>query len=194
MSRFDPEIARYQTVAMQRLLDGVVHGYRHHAGGVVVAAKAPALAEKFDRLYGAGASRNQRAYRKTKGLANSLFILHPERDAPRFRWWLLVTEGAGLVHERERLADAHAPGQRLTWGDRFELIHLPRQGRGVRWTWRMTDAEYLGWRDRIDVAVRHRDGADLTRQLVWSLSRVPGFGGLRDQVSPAHARPTHRRG
>lgn len=88
----------------------------------------------------------------------------------------------GLVHERERLADAHAPGQRLTWGDRFELIHLPRQGRGVRWTWRMTDAEYLTWRDRIDVAVRHRDGADLARQLVWSLSRVPGFGGLRDQV------------
>lgn len=144
MSRFDPEIARYQTAAMQRLLDGVVHGYGHHADGLVTAAKAPALADKFDRLYGVGATRNQRAYRKTKGQANTLLFLHPERASPHFRCWLLATEGDGLIHERERLADARLSDQRLCWGDRFELIHLPRQGRGVRWTWRMTDAEYQG--------------------------------------------------
>jgi hypothetical protein len=46
----------------------------------------------------------------------------------------------------------------------------------------MTRTEYQAWHERIRVAVRQRDGDDLVRQLIWSLFRVPGFGGLRDQV------------
>jgi len=182
-SVFDPDIPRYQTVVMQRLLDAVASGYRHHTGGVVPAAKAMALAGKFDRLYGLGVTRNQRAYRKTKGLANTRLVLFPVTDeTPGFRWWLLATPGAGPVHELERLGDAALAGERLCWGDRFELVHQPRPGVPARWTWRMTRTEYQAWHERIRVAVRQRDGDDLVRQLIWSLFRVPGFGGLRDQV------------
>lgn len=180
---FDPDIPRYQTVALQRLLDGVTTGYGHHTGGIVPADRAGALAEKFHALYGIGITRNQRAYRKTRGLANARLLLYPHADeAPAFRWWLQATPGSGEIHEREHLKDAALPGERLCWGDRFELVHLPRPGASARWTWRMTRTEYQAWHERIRIAVRQRDGDDLVRQLIWSLFRVPGFGGLRDQV------------
>lgn len=180
---FDPEIPRYQTVAMQRLLDGVTSGYCHHTGGIVPAAKASALADKFHDLYGIGITRNQRAYRKIRGMANARLMLYPHLDeAPGFRWWLLTTPGSGPIHERERLKDVTVASERLCWGDRFELVHLPRPGVPARWTWRMTREEYQAWHERIRIAVRHRDSDDLVQQLIWSLFRIPGFGGLRDQV------------
>jgi len=180
---FDPDIPRFQTVVLQRLLDAVTQGYRHHTGGLVPAEKASALAEKFHSLYGVGATRNQRAYRKTQGQANARLLLYPVTDeAPGFRWWLLATPGGGPVHERERLKDATQAGERLTWGDRFELVHQPRPGISARWTWRMTREEFQAWHERIRIAVRHRESDDLVQQLIWSLYRVPGFGGLRDQV------------
>lgn len=89
---------------------------------------------------------------------------------------------SGPGHELERLKDAAVPGERLGWGDRFELVYQPRAGVSARWTWRMSREEYQAWHERIRIAVRSRDGDDLVQQLIWSLFRIPGFGGLRDQV------------
>lgn len=179
---YDPEIPRFQTVAMQRLSDAVSQGYRHHTGGIVSAEKAQKMVAKFAALYGLDLTANERWRQKKVGRANTRLIIYPDRGAAAFRWWLLATPGDGPVHASMQLLDAGDRRQALTWGDRYELVQLPRKGGPARWTWRMTDLEREAWEERIRAAIRNRGDDDLLRQAIWSLQRIPGFAGLRDQV------------
>jgi hypothetical protein len=68
-----------------------------------------------------------------------------ELNASDIRFWLLATPGAGLVHEREKLRDAHEARTRLAWGGQYVLSHTQRPraaGGGRTWTWELTDERY----------------------------------------------------
>lgn len=217
---YDPFIYLYKSVFLQRIADYVRTGHVHWTSGEVTASKAAALAKKFDRLYGVGRSRHQRAWARQKGEASAvlLFYRRPGRSSaspvpspdggrqttdeacrtadaaePRLVWMLLVTEGEHLAPRLERLHHAPDPSGRVRV-DELELVALPRTGQTrPAWTWRMTEEAVQGWRATI---------IDCARRQPWrlgyevqQLARLPGFAGCRAQVKKLMqlARGEHRR-
>lgn len=167
-------IARSKTAALARILDNVPRGYSLYTAGSVAAAKASALASKFHRLYGIGASPAQRRTRKSKGQANALLVMYWPEAAEQVEWVLLATVGSGL--EQERLKEVTQA--RLTWLG-YELVRHPQRGR-ASWTWRRPKQEMRDLYALLsDQLRRHHFGpvADtLTR-----VARQPGFHGVREQ-------------
>lgn len=217
---YDPLIYLYKSVFLQRIADYVRTGHVHWTSGEVTASKAAALAKKFDRLYGVGRSRHQRAWARQKGEASAvlLFYRRPGRSSgsllpspdgerqtageacrtadaaePRLVWMLLVTDGGHLAPRLERLRHAPDPSGRVRV-DELELVTLPRPGQAKpAWTWRMTEEAVQGWRAMI---------IDCARRQPWrlghevqQLARLPGFAACRAQVKKLMqlARGEHRR-
>jgi hypothetical protein len=184
MKANDPLVIRYKTLLMQRLLDLVRHGYRHHTAGVVSAERAQALCEKFRGRYDVFLNMNQRAYRKASGKANARLILADLERGDSLHWFLMVTDGEHAAHTLEQLKDALVQGERVHVTG-YELLRLPHSkdaGGGVRLTWRMTTETERQWRYQIRSAVRSRRADDLVGGLVRSLYQTPGFHTTRYQV------------
>ena len=174
--------------AMRIILETVQRGSRYWTAGTVAPDKALAFAERMAALYHADATQAQRAYAKAKRRANTTLVMYHEPHEPDIRFWLLVTPGEGLVHEREKLRDAHAPRERLAWGTQYELVHVqrPRTHGGRRtWTWQLTDERCA----MLEAAMRTRasahgggdDRCDDLQSLATALMRMPGFYGVRQQ-------------
>ncbi len=181
---FNPNVFRYKTAVMQRMQQLVARGgYLWYTHGEVNAARASRLAQKFADKYGVHFNENQRSYARGRGRANAYLLMYPKKDHATFRWWLLATEGSGLVHDEEtlfRVTDAH---HRLTWSGDYELVQLTREGRSKPvFTWRMTRACYEGWHNRIRQAVRKTGTEEGVKQAIWTLYRAPGFSEVRHQV------------
>ena len=106
-------VPRTKTALLRYVLECVSNGYHLYTHGCVAAKKVQGLVEKMRELYGIGATRGQRAYAREKGRANARLVVSPlEESKPQGDWvfYLLVTDGVGLVHERESLRDARSPG------------------------------------------------------------------------------------
>jgi hypothetical protein len=184
--RFDPLVLAYQAVAMQRIADYVRSGHNAWTGGEVPLHRAAALVRKFDRLYGIGRTRNQRATDKSHSVAGATLILYcPQTAAGQphtdtLRWVLLVTAGESLAHTVEKLQDARLRPGRLRWGD-YELVQIARPGQvKPAWSWRLKEAAYEDWRHRILQTVRQKNPFQI-EQLQAELLRLPGFSGVRVQ-------------
>ena len=184
--RYDPLVLAYQAVAMQRIADYVRSGHTFWTSGEVPQQKAAALVRKFDRLYGVGRTRNQRATDKSHGVAGATMILYcpqtaaglPHTDS--IKWVLLVSTGDSVAHTVEKLQDARVRETRLRWGD-YELLQIARQGQAKpAWSWRMQQQSYDAWRHRIIEIVRSKNAFQI-EQLRRELSRLPGFSGVRVQ-------------
>lgn len=173
---------------MFRIQHAVARGYRWYVSGKVRAKRVRQLAEKFSELYRVDATEGQRRYAKQKGQANAFLFLYPRKGTDEFLWWLLVTDGEGEVHQREKLQLATVGRTRLRWDDDYELVCLSRKGyRKQPVTWRMTRETYEAWQARIRQAVRTPGTNQLVRQAIWSLYRAPGFGEVRRQVKDLSA-------
>jgi len=180
----DPLIHIHKTVLMQRLLDAVVRGHYWHTGGTIPLEKAARLAEKFTAHYGTTLNVNQRAYRKAKGMANAKLFFLAQRGSRDLSWWLVATSGVGCIHEMESLNDARARSSRIRVDEDYELLPVTRskqRGGGTCWTWRMTRIRYGEWAETLLAACRKVSNRQAT-QLLGSLNRSPGFGGIRQQV------------
>lgn len=180
----DPPIHIHKTELMQRILDAVARGYHWYTFGQIPSLKVARLSDKFGTLYGTCRNSNQRAYAKSRGKANARVLFSGQAHEHQFRWWLLVSEGVGVVHKTESLRDARDKRSRIRIGDDYELVRRTRpatQGGGTVWTWRMTRANYTRWRVSIIRACRRSDPQELNRVL-RSLYRVPGYSGARAQV------------
>ncbi|CAB3770850.1 hypothetical protein LMG29542_06465 [Paraburkholderia humisilvae] len=184
MKAGEPRVIRYKTLLMQRLLDHVRHGYRHHVSGVVHAERAKAFCEKFSDRYEILLNTNQRAYRKILGKANARLLFADLERGDSLHWFLMVTDGEHVAHKLEKLRDALVPGERIEVSG-YELLKLPHSkhaGGGVRLTWRMTTAMERQWRYQIRSTVRARRADELVTGLVRSLYQTPGFHTTRYQV------------
>lgn len=181
----EPSVIRYKTLLMQRLLDLVRHGYRHHTAGTVPAERAEALCAKFSTRYDVFVNQNQRAYRKSLGKANARLILADlERNGGTLHWFLMVTDGQHDAHTLEKLHDALEAGERVhvTGYELLKLPHSKAAGGGVRLTWRMTTETERAWRFQIRSTVRAKRADELVPVLVRSLYQTPGFHTTRYQV------------
>lgn len=184
--RYDPLVLTNQAVAMQRIADYVRSGHVFWTSGEVTMARAKSLVHKFDRLYGIGRTRNQRATDKSHGVASATLILycpHTSEQSPhtdKIRWVLLLTVGDNPAYTVEKLQDARDRETRLRWGD-YELLQIARSGQQKpAWSWRLRQQAYDDWRHRIIQAIRHQNPFDC--ELVLShLYSLPGFAGVRVQ-------------
>lgn len=181
------KIAVSKRAAMRILLETVQRGSRYWIAGAVPPAKALKFAQKMAERYRADANQAQRAYAKSKGKTNTTLLMYPEH-AESIRWWLLVTPGAGPVHEQECLADTHNKRTPLTWGEQYELVHeqRPRNQEGGRaWTWRLSAQRFAeldaAMRDLANASGRARARTDDLTRFVQAVMRMPGFHNIREQ-------------
>lgn len=179
---FDPSVLVTKTDTMRHACHLVAHGYHYWVGGEVEASRAARLVTKFDDLYEIGADRNRRARAHLRGKANAVLLLYPKSDSQHLRWWLLATAGSGPVHDREQLKDGRLTGQRIHWGEEYELVPATRAGRNrASWSWRMTAEQIEAWHVRISLAARS-ESPRLMKQAIKSLYRTPGFASCRSEV------------
>lgn len=179
---FDPMVFVSKIATMASILHHVSHSYYFWTSGVVAANRALDLAAKFADLYSVDRTENQRYRARARGQANAVMLFYPIAGTRKLQWWLLVTPGDGVVHQRERLLDTRKTGQRLRWSDQYEVSPTTKKGRDrPSWSWRMTKDNWDGWRERIRRAAISSDDSRM-RQAMWSLWRSPGFGGIRQQV------------
>lgn len=165
---------------MQRLQDRVRAGYHHWIGGEITSDRWPGLALKLNGLYSVDRSIKERARAKKNGNASAMLVAHIDDDNV-VRWVLQVSDGHHPAHIMETLDNVLQRDGRIViqaWG--YELVQLDS-----KWTWRMTKEHQAEWRTRIRHAATHRNPSEASqraRQIVWSLSRVPGFHGIRVSV------------
>lgn len=183
---YNPPVQRHKTIVMQRIQQAASRGYHFFTQGSVHYRKVQAFADKMATKYQVDANENQRSYRKRQKKANAFLYLYPQKDSELFLWWLLATEGDGLVHEEEKLRSIFSKHQRLDWYNDYELAILPKENSKHTVTWRMTRMCYRAWNDRIRKSIRQKYTDDQAKQAAWSLSRAPGFSGIREQVKRLH--------
>jgi hypothetical protein len=180
-------IARSKTAALSRILDSVPKGYQRYTTGMVSAAKADLLANKFHARYCIDCSPAQRLTRKAKGLANAVLVMYWPEGADEVRWILLATAGIGLESEKLWRVDEKP---RLSWLG-YELVRYSSQGR-TSWTWRRPREEIA----ELHALVAHQVNAKHLKALEETLERIarqPGFSGVRAQ-SWALCQEARRRG
>lgn len=165
--------------AMRRIVHLVSHGYTRYVDGSVSPSKAEALALKFLDRYELDRSAQTRWRYKKNGLANSYLVMYPE-SRESIRWYLLVTEGDGLVTQMEKLVDAGNKRKRLQMTG-YELVKVPKSDVPADWSWKMTAETEQGWRDRFHIAITHRNDLEM-RQCLHSLGQCPGFSEIRKQA------------
>lgn len=171
-----PPAHTHRVDAMRQILTLLSRGNTRYAHGRFPIREAPIWAARHD-AFGAFIDEQTRYRWKKQGVATvrAIYLLDDERK--RIFYWLLVSEGMGLVTEMEKLIDATG-SYRLTFAG-YECLRLPRKGEdGNPWTWQLTSARYAALKDSIRTAIRHKDFEKI-RQWSHSLKRSPGFAGVR---------------
>lgn len=177
--------------AMRYLAELAGHGYVLYQHGEVPRDKALALVEKFDIRYRVLAPRGAREHARACGRSVARLVMYPkDGDSSMWLFWLLATEGEGLLTVESSTRDARVPATRLAWGEQYELVARPVQRRGVGlryvWTWVLSDTAYAGWQARLKTAAG-RVRSSKERKTTWLdeqvefLRKVPGFQGINRQ-------------
>jgi hypothetical protein len=172
---------KFRTAFMQRIQDRVRSGYVYWTAGAVPPEKWPELSQKFEALYRASRNTKQRGRDKRKGIASAMLIAHADARENVIRFVMQVSDGTHAAHWLEKLQDATTREGRVVLPELgYELVRLDD-----KWTWRMTPDHVQSWQHRIRRAASHPapdQAAMLARQVIWSLSRVPGFRGAREDA------------
>lgn len=172
---------KFRTAFMQRIQDRVRSGYVHWTAGAVPPEKWPELSQKFEALYRVSRNTKQRGRDKKKGIASAMLIAYLDMRENVIRFVLQVSDGTHAAHGLEKLQNATEREGRIVLSELgYELVRLDS-----KWTWRMTDEHRQEWMHRIRRAASHPapdQASMLARQIIWSLSRVPGFRGVREDA------------
>lgn len=174
---------------LQRLQDAARNGYQWYIVGHADEARWHHLQQKFANTYGTDLPKSTRSRRRRSGEAVArLYGCNPPQfqEDRRVIWVLVVTDGRGRVHDRERLANMRQ--------DRVEIDGYELVNDGVCWSWQMSQKRFRYWRERIhEVAARQperrRLGIDENgaydveiESIMDRLYRLPGFRLTRRQV------------
>lgn len=193
---YDVPVAVTKTAAMRYIAEAAGHGYHLFQTGEVQAKKVLSLIEKFDRQYRVLATRGMRDNERSRGRSCARLILFPkdsypvERPDREWLFWLMATDGVGILAEEKCTRDARNPSTRLPWLKQYELVSRPVRRRNGDldhvWTWVLQDAFMARWRHALHKAAgRVRSSRerkpDYLVKLLTSLRRVPGFQGINRQ-------------
>lgn len=172
------KLYRNQTALMQGLLLQVSRGFVFHFSGHVPAHKALRFAAKMHRQYGALASPQARHARRKRGgeLPVSRLFMHPAKEGG-YHWWVLAPQPL----EGEQMKDAREQRQRLSLGEQYELMRIPRRGLPPTWTWRIRRQAREDWAEGIKRDARREHPAAI-QELIARLGKMPMFAGVRRDV------------
>ena len=120
-----PKIQKYKTTTMQRIQNCVSLKYYLYTRGQCPPEKILNLVDKFDNLYNINLTKDQRYYRNKKGQSVCRLFIYQHHKENYFIWWLLVTEGTGIIHDREHLKDTRRKHERLKWNLYLGRTFLP---------------------------------------------------------------------
>jgi len=177
---YDPPIFS-KRVALQRMQDYARYGYNHFVTGYVPFDRASPFVKKMDRFYRISANKNERHRSQKRGEGGAYLVLYSPPDQDRLMFILMVSDGDHPAHRLEKLKDLREPRSRLTVTG-YELVRQTRAGSDKPVvTWRMTEANYQSWRERIIKTVRSKGEKPVT-EMLETLVRSPGFSGIRTQV------------
>jgi hypothetical protein len=178
---------------MQRHADYIGrHGYHWWTSGEIAQDRTQHLVRKFVALYGIDLHRNTRSRRKKSGSGAAILLIYrllgkaPRADCngcheSTVGWTLLVTDGQHPAFHRELLKDAHSVEGRFTVGS-YELIRAPRPGQAKTvWTFRMRQAYYDEYRQRVVRSARG-DPRECVQRLLHELYSEPGWRPIRSAV------------
>jgi len=174
----NPFIFTKKTVYMQRLGDAVRAGALHYIAGSIPLGKAPFLAQKFAGRYvlNPGKIADHRARRAGEDVARWLGWF--DEHTGLVQWTLFYFPGKAICREERWLNPFEA---RITLSG-YELVRMTKPGANAPvLTWRYTRAQHRLLHDQVVFAIRGKQDAVL-EQLIHSLSRSPGFAGVREQV------------
>lgn len=189
-------VAVTKTAAMRYIAETAGHGYYLFQTGTVPASKVLQLVEKFDKQYRVLATRGMRDNGRLRGRSCARLILFPKENHPEERpegdwlFWLMATEGSGLLPIEKSTSDARQPTSRLPWEEQYALVSRPVRRRNgdldYVWTWVLQDEFLKRWqRVFAKAAGRVRSSRerkpDYLIKLLASLRRVPGFHGINRQ-------------
>ena len=192
----DLPVALTKTAAMRYIAETVGHGYVLFQSGTVPAAKLPHLIEKFDEKYRALATRGMRDNDRLRGRSCARLVVFPKVSSPieqpngEWLFWLLATEGDGLLPAEKSTQDTRNKVTRLCWEGQYELVSRPVRRRNgdldYVWTWVFQEPFLERWkRVFAKAAGRVRSSKerkpDYLIKLVTALRNVPGFHGINRQ-------------
>ncbi|WP_330926808.1 hypothetical protein [Candidatus Sororendozoicomonas aggregata] len=160
----------------------VSKSYYFHAKGSFHKKDSKKILLKFSDRYGVFNTRGQRDWKKRKGEARSYCILLKTKNSPeRIHFWLLASEGKGLIFDLEDMQDCRKKESRITTSDEdYYLVKSPNKNGAPRWTWRLSSSHYDSYKERIRRAIRNKNDHKL-RQLHYSIVRISGFSDARKQ-------------
>lgn len=165
---------------LQQIQKAATHGYVLYQLGKVVAEKLPGLVKKFEKYYEINQTRQQCYRKKLQGKASAkLYIYaHPD-DKQSFFWVLMLTDGAHLAKELEKLKDLRIKSTRLQYGD-YQLIQKPSQIGKPSFTWSLTSDAMHFYTSEIRRLIRSRNLGEI-RIFQKHLAVMAGFSGVRSQ-------------
>lgn len=175
-------IQTYDTIRTMQLIQlAVARGFARWTGGVVRYDRAEKLAAKFIDLYGVNPDRAHDMRLRRAGSARARLVFLPDPAQLSFAWWLLASEGAGPVVEREQLRDATDRRNRIMLRD-WELLRSPKRHshESVAWTWRLPEKPFQA-RLALACAVATHEGAKQAQTLIDAMRSWPGFHGIAQQ-------------
>ena len=169
--------------AMQRILNYVSRGYVFYTSSSVLKAKWHGFATKMVKLYEVDRTTQQRYRAKAKNNSNVVLVAFSSKKDTHVHFVLLATAGNenDAIFVCEKMQDVTNKQTRLIVTG-YELLKLSRKGsEQARLTWRMTRETMEDWKSRIKGAVRSKS-RDAIAQCIWSLERIAGFHGARQQA------------
>lgn len=172
----------YKVDAMKALQTAVSRsGYTRYISGVVSEKKLKSMLFKMEDRYQINATKQQRWYAKKNGKANSKVILLEEKDSDQVLFWLLVSDGDGVVTQMEKLNDATNKTQRIELTG-YELIRVMKASNHGKptWTWRLKKETLASFEKRIILACRHKNTQKI-EQCFYLLETMPVFSEMRQQ-------------
>lgn len=175
----NPFVFTYKTPFMQRIADVVRSGHVQYALGTIPLEKAGFLAHKFETQFKTHLSKVESCRARKRGEASARLLFLHQANSDHLTWMLLFQPGSAPDRSGQKWRDALTEKIIITG---YELVRHTRPGlKKPAWTWRYTLKQYDLLRDSIISAIRNKQDERL-RQLIHSISRSPGFAGVREQV------------
>lgn len=174
----NPFVFTKKAVFMQRLGDAVRAGALHYISGQIELRKLPFLVQKFANRYRVNLSRIQDMRARQSGEDTARFLCWLDESTGLVQWVLFYSPGKSICRE-EAWKNPFDDRIKLTG---YELVRVTKPGQPKPvLTWRYTRDQYRHLHDQIVFAIRGRQDA-VVEQLIFSLSKSPGFAGIREQV------------
>lgn len=174
----NPFLHTKKTSFMQRLSDRVRRGATLYIAGQTPLKGVPQLTCKLSEKWPLNLTKMQASRRRKSGHGTYFWLGYWDEQTALVHWFVLLNPGSE-IDKTEAWRGAVEDRVKLTG---YELVRHTRSGAAApAWTWRYTKERMGTIRESVVSAIRGRRDLE-AEQIMHSVFRSPGFGGVREQV------------